>query len=137
MRKYIIKASLLALLLLVSVWVGVQITQVQISPISYVGILYLVVLFILVRYFTYHDTNISENKKIRRFMIGSMVRLFLVLIFLAISLFNMKPIQFHFVVVFGITFLFFLFFDILEMRTNLRPDSEKPNKNSNVWKSMY
>lgn len=132
MRKYIIKASLLALLLLVSVWVGVQITQVQISPISYVGILYLVVLFILVRYFTYHDTNISENKKIRRFMIGSMVRLFLVLIFLAISLFNMKPIQFHFVVVFGITFLFFLFFDILEMRTNLRPDSEKPNKNSNV-----
>lgn len=132
MRKYIIKASLLALLLLVSVWVGVQITQVQISPISYVGILYLVVLFILVRYFTYHDTNISENKKIRRFMIGSMVRLFLVLIFLAISLFNMKPIQFHFVVVFGITFLFFLFFDILEMHTNLRPDSEKPNKNSNV-----
>jgi len=85
-----------------------------------------------VRYFTYHDTNISENKKIRRFMIGSMVRLFLVLIFLAISLFNMKPIQFPFVVVFGITFLFFLFFDILEMRTNLRPDSEKPNKNSNV-----
>ena len=132
MRKYIIKASLLALLLLVSVWVGVQITQVQISPISYVGILYLVVLFILVRYFTYHDTNISENKKIRRFMIGSMVRLFLVLIFLAISLFNMKPIQFTFVVVFGLTFLFFLFFDILEMRTNLRPDSEKPNKNSNV-----
>ena len=132
MRKYIIKASLLALLLLVSVWVGVQITQVQISPISYVGILYLVVLFILVRYFTYHDTNISENKKIRRFMIGSMVRLFLVLIFLAISLFNMKPIQFPFVVVFGITFIFFLFFDILEMRTNLRPDSEKPNKNSNV-----
>ena len=132
MRKYIIKASLLALLLLVSVWVGVQITQVQISPISYVGILYLVVLFILVRYFTYHDTNISENKKIRRFMIGSMVRLFLVLIFLAISLFNMKPIQFPLVVVFGITFLFFLFFDILEMRTNLRPDSEKPNKNSNV-----
>ena len=65
-------------------------------------------------------------------MIGSMVRLFLVLIFLAISLFNMKPIQFHFVVVFGITFLFFLFFDILEMRTNLRPDSEKSNKNSNV-----
>jgi uncharacterized membrane protein len=132
MRKYIIKASLLALLLLVSVWVGVQITQVQISPISYVGILYLVVLFILVRYFTYHDTNISENKKIRRFMIGSMVRLFLVLIFLAISLFNMKPIQFTFVVVFGLTFLFFLFFDILEMRTNLRPDSEKSNKNSNV-----
>ena len=118
MRKYIIKARLLALLLLVSVWVGVQITQVQISPISYIGILYLVVLFVLVRYFTNHDTSISENKKIRRFMIGSMVRLFLVLIFLAISLFNMKPIQFTFVVVFGLTFLFFLFFDILEMRTN-------------------
>ena len=132
MRKYIIKARLLALLLLVSVWVGVQITQVQISPISYIGILYLVVLFVLVRYFTNHDTSISENKKIRRFMIGSMVRLFLVLIFLAISLFNMKPIQFTFVVVFGLTFLFFLFFDILEMRTNLRPDSEKSNKNSNV-----
>lgn len=132
MRKYIIKASILALLILVSVWVGVQITQVQIPPISYIGIIYLVVLFVLVRYFTNHDTNISENKKIRRFMIGSMVRLFLVLIFLAISLFNMKPIQFTFVVVFGLTFLFFLFFDILEMRTNLRPDSEKPNKNSNV-----
>ncbi len=132
MRKYIIKASILALLILVSVWVGVQITQVQTPPISYIGIIYLVVLFVLVRYFTNHDTSISENKKIRRFMIGSMVRLFLVLIFLAISLFNMKPIQFTFVVVFGLTFLFFLFFDILEMRTNLRPDSEKSNKNSNV-----
>ena len=132
MKSYILKAGILSLVIFLSVWVGVQITQVHLPPISYVGILYLALLFVLVRYFTYHDSNISENKRIRRLMIGSMVRLFLVLIFLAISLFNMKPIQFPFVIVFGLTFLFFLFFDILEMRTNLRPDSEKPNKNSNV-----
>jgi len=132
MKSYIIKAGILSLVIFLSVLVGVQITQIQLPPISYVGILYLALLFVLVRYFTNHDSNISENKRIRRLMIGSMVRLFLVLIFLAISLFNMKPIQFPFVIVFGLTFLFFLFFDILEMRTNLRPDSEKPNKNSNV-----
>lgn len=109
-----------------------ELFQVPITPIAFVGVIYLGSLFVLVHYFTNHDTQMSENKKIRRLMLGSMIRLFFVLIFLVISLFNAPEFSLQFVITFGLTFLFFLFFDILEMRTNLRPDSEKLNKNTNV-----
>ena len=124
MKAYIIKSAVLVSILLISVSVGSQVMGLRMLPVSYIGIVYIALLFNIVQYFTHHDVQISENKRIRRLMIGSMVRLFLVLIFLAISLFNMKPIELTFVAVYGLTFLFFLFFDILEMRTNLRPETE-------------
>ena len=62
-------------------------------------------------------------------MIASMLRLFLVVIFLGISLFNMPKVELGFVAGYIVTFLLFLFFDIREMRTKLRPDSEKSHKN--------
>ena len=124
MKAYIIKSAVLVSILLISVSVGSQVMGLRMLPVSYIGIIYIALLFNIVQYFTHHDVQISENKRIRRLMIGSMVRLFLVLIFLAISLFNMKPIELTFVAVYGLSFLFFLFFDILEMRTNLRPETE-------------
>lgn len=122
----------LALLVMTSLFLAKGLFQAQLTPIAFVGVAYLGSLFVLVHYFTHHDKNMSENKRIRRLMIGSMIRLFFVLIFLVISLFNTPKFSLHFVIAFGLTFLFFLFFDILEMRINLRPDSEKLNKNTNA-----
>jgi len=130
MRSYLIKALITTLVILISSGAADLMLNLGLPSITYGGVVYLGALFSLVRYFTHYDDKITENQKIRRLMIGSMLRLFLVLIFLVISLFNMKPIELPFVIVFGLTFIFFLFFDILEMRTNLRPDSEKPNENS-------
>lgn len=132
MKPYAIKAIVLSIFILTSMITAKWLFQAPITPIAFVGVIYLGSLFVLVHYFTNHDTQMSENKKIRRLMLGSMIRLFFVLIFLVISLFNKPNFVFHFVIVFGLTFIFFLFFDILEMRTNLRPNSEELNKNTNV-----
>jgi len=130
MKLYLVKSAVITIIISLSAAIADIYMKLDLPAISYAGVVYLGALFSLVRYFTHHDQNITENQKIRRLMIGSMLRLFLVLIFLVISLFNMKPLEMSFVVIFGLTFIFFLFFDILEMRTNLRPDSEKPNENA-------
>ena len=122
----------LTLFIMTSLFLANWLLEAQLTPIAFVGVTYLGSLFVLVHYFTHHDKNMSENKKIRRLMIGSMIRLFFVLIFFIISLLNKPQFPLHLVSAFGLTFIFFLFFDILEMRTNLRPDSEKLNKNTNA-----
>ena len=122
----------LTLFIMTSLFLANWLLEAQLTPIAFVGVTYLGSLFVLVHYFTHHDKNMSENKKIRRLMIGSMIRLFFVLIFFIISLLNKPQFPLHFVSAFGLTFIFFLFFDILEMRTNLRHDSEKLNKNTNA-----
>jgi len=124
MKAYIIKSAVLVLILLVSVAVGARVMDLTLPTMSYFGVIYIALLFIIMQYFTHHDVQISEDRRIRRLMIGSMVRLFLVLIFLVISLFNMKPIELTFVVIYGLTFLLFLFFDNLEIRANLRSETE-------------
>ena len=124
MKAYIIKSAVLVLILLVSFAVGARVMDLTLPTMSYFGVIYIALLFIIMQYFTHHDVQISEDRRIRRLMIGSMVRLFLVLIFLVISLFNMKPIELTFVVIYGLTFLLFLFFDNLEIRANLRSETE-------------
>lgn len=131
MKPYTKKAIALVLFIMIGLFVANLRAQAQLSPVAFVGVAYIGSLFVLVHYFTHHDKNMSENKKIRRLMIGSMIRLFFVLIYLGISLFNSPQFSLNFVIAFGLSFIFFLFFDIVEMRINLRPDSEKPNKNIN------
>ena len=132
MKPYILKAVLIGAVLLIGLWVSNNLFHMHISALSYFSVLYVLIVFVLIHYFIHHDKKITENKRIRKLMIGSMARLFLLLIFLAISLFNMQVVLKDFVVVFAVTFFFYLFFDIMEMRTNLRPDLEQPNKNTNV-----
>lgn len=129
MRTYTIKSIIICFVLLISLAIADTVLNLSMNLIGYTSIVFLTGVFVLTRYFVQFDDSINENKRIRRLMIGSMVRLFLVVIFLAISLFNMLEVELTFVFVYGLSFLFFLFFDILEMRTNLRPDSEKSIKN--------
>jgi len=69
----------------------------------------------------------NPNQGIRRLMISSMIRLFVVVIYLGISLYNFRPLELKNVLIYVFSFLLYLFFDIYEMRTKLRPDSEKSN----------
>lgn len=131
MKPYTKKAIALVLFIKIGLFVANWRAHAQLSPVAFVGVAYIGCLFVLVHYFTHHDKNMSENKKIRRLMIGSMIRLFFVLIYLGISLFNSPQFSLNFVIAFGLSFIFFLFFDIVEMRINLRPDLKKPNKNTN------
>lgn len=131
MKPYTIKAIVLVLFIMIGFFVANWRVQAQLSIVAFVGVAYVGILFVLVHYFTHHDKNMSENKKIRRLMIGSMIRLFFVLIYLVISLFNTPQFSLNFVIAFGLSFILFLFFDIVEMHINLRPDLKKPNKNTN------
>ncbi len=132
MKAYTIKSAIIGIVLLLGLWISEALFKMHIGTLSYLSVVYILIVFVLIHYFINHDKKITENKRIRKLMIGSMTRLFLVLIFLAISLFNMQVVLKEFVVVFAVSFFFYLFFDILEMRTNLRPDLEQSNKNTNV-----
>jgi hypothetical protein len=56
----------------------------------------------------------------------------MVVIFLFISLFNQQKKDVGFVLAYIICFLLLLFFDISEMRSKLRPESEKSKNNTNA-----
>jgi uncharacterized membrane protein YiaA len=132
MNLYTKKVGLIALVLVLSVALADLILTRNLPAVSYFGVLFVAGVFSTVNYFIHRDSQIDENKRIRRLMIGSMLRLFLIVIFLGITLFNMSNLSFDFVMIYGISFLLFLFFDILEMRINLRPDLEKSNRKSNA-----
>ena len=124
--------SALTAIILVSFLLAEQFTKYPLTNWIYPAVVFMGLVFLLVHYMSMHDEKSDPNKGIRKLMIASMLRLFLVVIFLGISLFNMPQVELGFVAGYIVTFLLFLFFDIREMRTKLRPDSEKLHKNSNV-----
>ncbi len=129
MRAYIVRSVVLAVMIMLSFILSEQFTNYPLTPWIYPAVIFITLVFILVHYLSMHDEKQDPNKGIRKLMIASMLRLFLVVIFLGISLFNMPKVELGFVAGYIVTFLLFLFFDIREMRTKLRPDSEKSHKN--------
>ena len=129
MRTYIVRSVVLAVMIMLSFILSEQFTNYPLTPWIYPAVIFMTLVFILVHYLSMHDEKQDPNKGIRKLMIASMFRLFLVVIFLGISLFNMPKVELGFVAGYIVTFLLFLFFDIREMRTKLRPDSEKSHKN--------
>ncbi len=129
MRTYIVRSVVLAVMIMLSFILSEQFTNYPLTPWIYPAVIFITLVFILVHYLSMHDEKQDPNKGIRKLMIASMLRLFLVVIFLGISLFNMPKVELGFVAGYIVTFLLFLFFDIREMRTKLRPDSEKSHKN--------
>ncbi len=132
MKGYIIKFSTIAMALILSVSLAKGFTHYPINSWIYLGIIYLVILFTAVHYFTLHDDRNNPNKGIRKIMMGTMIRLFASVIFLIISVLNSGKPELGFVLTYLLSFLVFLFFDISEMRTKLRPDLEKSKNNTNA-----
>lgn len=116
----------LTLALLGSVFFAAKITSNDIHSWVYYGILFMGGLFLVIHRWTTKDEK-NPNQGIRRLMMSSMLRLTLVVIYLGISLYNHQPVELKNVLIYVVSFLLYLFFDISEMRTKLRPDSEKPH----------
>lgn len=114
----------LTLALLGSVFMAAKITNNEIHSWVYYGILFMGGLFLVINRWTTKDEK-NPNQGIRRLMMSSMIRLVLVVIYLGISLYNHQPVELKNVLIYVVSFLLYLFFDISEMRTKLRPDSEK------------
>lgn len=127
LNNYEKRISLVAILLLLSSGVAQFIMKYPLTPWAYLAVIYNVVLFSVIHRFIQNDGG-NANKSIRRVMMGSMLRLFLSVIFLAISLFNLGKVDVGFVLVFISSFILFLFFEISKISTKLRPDSEQVKK---------
>lgn len=131
MRNYTIRLfTLSALLGLVTAGAGL-IGRYAFPDLVWGGLAFLTFLTFLIHYFIFGSAR-TPNSMVRRMMIGSMLRMFLGVIFLAISMFNLKPVNIFFVVAYCAYFLAFMLFEIWEMRTNLRPDSSTRPKNENA-----
>lgn len=123
MNIYEKRISVVAGLLLISAAIAQNIMNYPLTPLAYLAVVYNLVVFSVIHRFIIKDVG-DANKSIRRVMIGSMLRLFLSVIFLAISLFNLGKVDIGFVTVFISSFILFLFFDISKISTKLRPDSK-------------
>jgi hypothetical protein len=127
MNSYEKRISVVAGLLLISAAIAQNIMNYPLTPLAYLAVVYNLVVFSVVHRFIQNDGG-DPKKSIRRVMIGSMIRLFLMVIFLGISLFNLGKVDLGFILVFISSFLFFLFFEMSKMYSKLRPDSEQAKK---------
>ncbi len=127
MNSYEKRISVVAGLLLVSAAIAQNIMNYPLTPLSYLAVVYNLVVFSVIHRFMENHRG-DANRSIRRVMIGSMLRLFLSVIFLAISLFNLGKVDIGFVVVYIFSFILFLFFEISKISSKLRPDSQEVKK---------
>ncbi len=119
-----------ATLAIITVGVGFA-TKYAFPDLVWGGLIFLACLTALIHLFIFGQ-KATPNGSIRRLMVGSMVRMFLGIVFLLISLLNIKPVNLFFVVSYCLYFCVFMVFEIWEMRTNLRPDSKPRSKNENA-----
>ncbi len=95
------------------------------------GLVFLALVTGLIHWYIFGPKG-TENAVLRRLMVGSMLRMFTGVLFLAITLYNIRPVSMFFVFSYCSYFCLFLVFEIWEMRTNLRPDSKPRPKNENA-----
>lgn len=130
-RRYVTRILILtgamALVTLGLFWAKI----VTIPVYTWFGLLYLLLITLLIHAFVRAARN-QANSLIRRLMIASILRMFLGILFLAITLYNVKPVNLHFVIFYCLYFCVFLLFEISQMRTNLRPDLKPRPNNENA-----
>jgi F0F1-type ATP synthase assembly protein I len=129
--RYAVRLIILVLLMVmvtaVLQWTG----TVNLPGYNWIGLGFLVLITGLIHMFV-HAAGENPNSLIRRLMIGSILRMFLGILFLAITLYNMRPVNLHFVIFYCAYFCVFMVFEISQMRTNLRPDSKPRPNNGNA-----
>lgn len=126
-NQYEKRILLVSIIMIISIGLAQQIMQYPLPSLAYVAVMYNLLVFSVIHRFI-ENHNGDANKSIRRVMIGSMLRLFLSVIFLAISLFNLGKVDIGFVVVYIFSFILFLFFEISKISSKLRPDSQEVKK---------
>jgi hypothetical protein len=98
---------------------------------NWLGLVFLVAVTGLIHLFVGAAKD-NANSLIRRMMVGSMLRMFLGILFLAITLYNKRPVNLHFVIFYCSYFSILMVFEISQMRTNLRPDLKQRPNNANA-----
>lgn len=98
---------------------------------NWLGLVFLVAVTGLIHLFVSAAKD-NANSLIRRMMVGSMLRMFLGILFLAITLYNKRPVNLHFVIFYCSYFSILMVFEISQMRTNLRPDLKQRPNNANA-----
>lgn len=126
----------ITLLILTTVLAGVSILLsaldiLNLPSYNWLGLAYLLAITLLIHAFVYAAKD-NANSLIRRLMIASLLRMFLGILFLAVTLFIMQPVNLHFVLSYCVYFCVFMVFEISQMRTNLRPDLKQRPKNENA-----
>jgi F0F1-type ATP synthase assembly protein I len=95
--RYAVRLIILVLLMVmvtaVLQWTG----TVNLPGYNWIGLGFLVLITGLIHMFV-HAAGENPNSLIRRLMIGSILRMFLGILFLAITLYNMRPVNLHFVI---------------------------------------
>jgi hypothetical protein len=129
-RYAIVLLSLSSIMAILSL-LAQQMNWLQIPWYTWLGLAYLTTITLLIHGFV-QAAKENPNSVIRRLMVGSMLRMFLGILFLAITLFNVKPVNLHFVILYCIYFCVFMVFEISQMRTNLRPDLKQRPNNGNA-----
>lgn len=131
MKGYLTKVSVLTTILLV-LTAGIHaFTKYEVPGETYLGLVFLAAITFLVHLYIYSARN-NPKSVIRRLMSGSMIRLILGLTFLVITMLNIKPVSIVFVLLYCVYFCAYMVFEISQIRTNLRPDSELRPKNENA-----
>lgn len=127
LTRMLILTALLAVISLVFQLTG----YAQLPVYNWFGLIYLLGVTVLIHAFI-EAARDRANALIRRLMIGSILRMFLGILFLAVTLYNIKPVNLHFVLFYCVYFCVFMVFEISQMRTNLRPDLKPRPKNGNA-----
>lgn len=129
--RYVTRIIILSALL-AAISAGLHFGQVVNLPsYNWFGLIYLLLITLLIHAFV-HAARDNANSLIRRLMIASILRMFLGILFLGITLYNMKPVNLHFVIFYCLYFCVFMVFEISQMRTNLRPDLKPRPNNGNA-----
>ncbi len=111
---------------------AIQILKITMIPnYNWLGLVYLVLITWLIHSYVY-AASANSNSLIRRLMVASLLRMILGILFLAITLFNNRPAHIPFVIFYCSYFCVLMLFEILNMRTNLRPDLKQRPKNENA-----
>ncbi len=131
MKVYSYKMVFVLLALMASTYFGCMFSSLKLSNSIYFAAFFQFLVFIILRYFVLKSDPKNPNSQIRRIMIGSTLRMLVILIFLVITMLSQEKVNIPWTLVYCLYFLLFLLFDISEKHSNLRPDLKIPNENGN------
>ncbi len=131
MKIYSIKMAFVFVAIVVSTYLGSMFSNLKLGNSIYFAAFFQLCVFLLLNYYVTVGHKKSGNSQIRRIMIASMLRMFVILIFLIITMLNQPKANIPWTIAYGLYFLLFLIFDISKNHTNLRPDLKAPDENGN------
>ncbi len=131
MKIYTIKMTFVFVAIVISTYLGSLMSHLKLGNSIYFAALFQLCVFLLLNYYVSKGSSKNPNSQIRRIMIASMLRMFIILIFLIITMFNQPKTNIPWTVAYSLFFLLYLIFDISKKNANLRPHLKAPDENGN------